>query len=184
MWIPVTPGSELALAGATVLLNLSGSPITIGRALSRDALMSIDVSPLPCGLRLRRRRREQSTTDSAWDGQTSIFENGTLLAEGERFRQGGQITFADVDLDLLRQERASMGTFHDNRSNKTNGNSYRNIQFSLAPPEEDIGFDWRWNAFRSCRAMRAGLSRIATKHTTFKSLVLCSVCARSDRKRW
>src|SRR6476646_2145481 len=38
MWIPVTPGSELALEGATVLLNLSGSPITIGRARSRALL--------------------------------------------------------------------------------------------------------------------------------------------------
>jgi NAD+ synthase (glutamine-hydrolysing) len=74
----------------------------------------------------------------AWDGQTSIFENGTLLVEGERFRQDGQVTVADVDLDLLRQERSSMGTFNDNRSNKTNGNSCRNIQFSLAPPEESL----------------------------------------------
>jgi hypothetical protein len=47
----------------------------------------------------------ESTTDLAWDGQTSIFKNGTLLAEGERFRQDGQITVTDVDLYLLRQGR-------------------------------------------------------------------------------
>jgi len=77
----------------------------------------------------------------AWDGQTSIFENGVLLAEGERFRQDGNITVADVDLDLLRQERVAMGTFHDNRSNSREGTSYRNVQFSVLPPNDDIGFD-------------------------------------------
>jgi NAD+ synthase (glutamine-hydrolysing) len=141
MWIPVTPGSELVLAGATVLLNLSGSPITIGRARSRALLCQSTSARCLAAYVYAAGGAGESTTDLAWDGQTSIFENGTLLAEGKRFRQDGQVTVADVDLDLLRQERASMGTFHDNRSNKTNGNSYRNIQFSLVPPEEDIGFD-------------------------------------------
>jgi NAD+ synthase (glutamine-hydrolysing) len=141
MWIPVTPGSELALAGATVLLNLSGSPITIGRARSRALLCQSTSARCLVAYVYAAGGAGESTTDLAWDGQTSIFENGILLAEGKRFRQDGQVTVADIDLDLLRQERASMGTFHDNRSNKTNGNSYRNIQFSLAPPEEDIGFD-------------------------------------------
>ena len=141
MWIPVTPGSELALAGATLLLNLSGSPITIGRARSRALLCQSTSARCLVAYVYAAGGAGESTTDLAWDGQTSIFENGNLLAEGKRFRQDGQVTVADVDLDLLRHERASMGTFHDNRSNKTNGNSYRNIQFSLAPPEEDIGFD-------------------------------------------
>jgi NAD+ synthase (glutamine-hydrolysing) len=115
MWIPVTPGSELALEGATVLLNLSGSPITIGRARSR-ALLCQSTSARCLAAYVY--AAGGSTTDLAWDGQTSIFENGTLLAEGERFRQDGQNTVADIDLDLLRQERAAMGTFHDNRLNQ------------------------------------------------------------------
>jgi NAD+ synthase (glutamine-hydrolysing) len=82
----------------------------------------------------------ESTTDLAWDGQTSIFENGTLLAEGERFRQDGQITVADIDLDLLRQERAAMGTFHDNRLNPRKRAPFRHVQFSVKPPDENIGF--------------------------------------------
>jgi NAD+ synthase (glutamine-hydrolysing) len=141
MWIPVTPGSELALAGATVLLNLSGSPITIGRARSRSLLCQSTSARCLAVYAYAAGGAGESTTDLAWDGQTVIFENGTLLAEGERFRQDGQITVADVDLDLLRQERASMGTFHDNRSNKRNGNSHRKIQFSVGPPDKDIGFD-------------------------------------------
>jgi NAD+ synthase (glutamine-hydrolysing) len=140
MWIPVTPGSELALAGGTVLLNLSGSPITIGRAQSRTLLCQSCSARCLAAYVYAAGGAGESTTDLAWDGQTSIFENGVLLAEGERFRQEGQITVADVDLDLLRQERASMGTFHDNRANLRKGTSCRKIQFSAAPPDEDIGF--------------------------------------------
>ena len=57
----------------------------------------------------------ESTTDLSWDGQTSIFENGTLLGQGARFAEDPQLTIADIDLDLLRQERARQGTFEDNR---------------------------------------------------------------------
>jgi NAD+ synthase (glutamine-hydrolysing) len=139
MWIPVTPGSELALEGATVLLNLSGSPITIGRARSRALLCQSTSARCLAAYVYAAGGAGESTTDLAWDGQTSIFENGTLLAEGERFRQDGQITVADIDLDLLRQERAAMGTFHDNRLNSRKRTPFRRIQFSVNPPDENIG---------------------------------------------
>jgi NAD+ synthase (glutamine-hydrolysing) len=141
MWIPVTPGSRLALAGATVLANLSGSPITIGRALSRDLLSRSCSARCLAAYVYAAAGTGESTTDLAWDGQTSIFENGVLLAEGERFLQAGQITTADIDLDLLRQERSLMGTFDDNRryeQQETAG--YRRIGFALRPPLTDIGF--------------------------------------------
>ncbi|HVX77488.1 MAG TPA: NAD(+) synthase [Bradyrhizobium sp.] len=140
MWIPVTPASELALAGATVLVNLSGSPITIGRARARALLCQSCSARCLAAYIYAAAGAGESTTDLAWDGQTSIFENGVLLAEGERFRQGGQITVADVDLDLLRQERALMGTFDDNaRLRENSGNSYRRIGFALQPAMTDIG---------------------------------------------
>jgi NAD+ synthase (glutamine-hydrolysing) len=140
MWIPVTPGSELALEGATVLLNLSGSPITIGRARSRALLCQSTSARCLAAYVYAAGGAGESTTDLAWDGQTSIFENGTLLAEGERFRQDGQITVADIDLDLLRQERATMGTFHDNRLGPRKRAPSRHIQFSVNPPGENAGF--------------------------------------------
>jgi NAD+ synthase (glutamine-hydrolysing) len=140
MWIPVTPASELALAGATVLANLSGSPITIGRARSRALLCQSCSARCLAAYLYAAAGMGESTTDLAWDGQTSIFENGVLLAEGERFRQGGQITLADVDLDLLRQERSLMGTFDDNRrAHESRAGRYRRVAFSLEPPGGDIG---------------------------------------------
>ncbi len=141
MWIPLTPASELALAGATVLANLSGSPITIGRARARALLCQSFSARCLAAYVYSAAGVGESTTDLAWDGQTSIFENGVLLAEGERFRQDGQVTLADVDLDLLRQERASMGTFDDNaRERGKPADSYRRMRFSLQPPATDIGF--------------------------------------------
>ncbi|MGO4716121.1 NAD(+) synthase [Bradyrhizobium sp. 2TAF24] len=141
MWVPATPGAELALAGASVLLNLSGSPITIGRARSRALLCQSFSARCLAAYVYAAAGAGESTTDLAWDGQTSIFENGVLLAEGERFAQEGQITLADVDLDLLRQERLLMGTFDDNaRQRDGRGQSWRRIAFTLQPPMADVGF--------------------------------------------
>ncbi len=140
MWIPVTPASELALAGATVLVNLSGSPITIGRARSRALLCQSCSARCLAAYVYAAAGAGESTTDLAWDGQTSIYENGVMLAEGERFRQGGQITLADIDLDLLRQERALMGTFDDNRRDRERrAGRYRRVAFPLEPPAGDLG---------------------------------------------
>jgi NAD+ synthase (glutamine-hydrolysing) len=148
MWIPMTPGAELALAGATVLANLSGSPITIGRARSRGLLCRSTAARCLAAYVYAAGGVGESTTDLSWDGQTSIYENGVLLAEGERFRQEGQITLADVDLDLLRQERAGMGTFEDNRrSLGVEPEAYRRAGFLLSPPTTDIGFERRIERF-------------------------------------
>jgi NAD+ synthase (glutamine-hydrolysing) len=141
MWIPVTPASELALAGATVLANLSGSPITVGRAQTRALLCQSTSARCLAAYIYAAAGAGESTTDLAWDGQTSIYENGVLLAESERFLQSGQSISADVDLDLLRQERAAMGTFDDNaRAHAAKGGGYRRIGFTLAPSADDIGF--------------------------------------------
>jgi len=138
MWIPVTPASRLALAGCTVLVNLSGSPITIGRARSRAVLCQSSSARCLAAYVYAAAGAGESTTDLAWDGQTSIYENGVLLAEGDRFRQDGQVTLADIDLDLLRQERAMMGTFDDNRRQQQA--SFRTVTFALKLPMIDIGF--------------------------------------------
>ena len=139
MFVPVPPSAALALAGATVLVNLSGSPITIGRSDTRSLLCrSASVRYLSAYLYAAAGQGE-STTDLSWDGQTSIFENGALLAQGARFAGGAVLTVADVDLDLLRQERARMGTFDDNRRTLGPGAGYRRVSFRLAPPDADLG---------------------------------------------
>ena len=140
MFVPVPPSSGLALAGATVLVNLSGSPITIGRADTRSVLARTQSMRCLAAYLYAAAGQGESTTDLSWDGQTSIFENGLELAQGARFEDDAQRTVADVDLDLLRQERTRQGTFEDNRRVVfPGGPAYRTIAFELDPPEGDLG---------------------------------------------
>ncbi|WP_028935190.1 NAD(+) synthase [Pseudonocardia spinosispora] len=140
MWVPIPPSAEAALAGATVLANLSGSPITVGRAEDRKLMCRSASSRCLAAYVYAAAGEGESSTDLAWDGQTMIYENGTLLAETERFPAGERHSVADVDLDLLRAERARMGTFDDNRrTHAARTDGFRRIDFALDPPEDDLG---------------------------------------------
>ena len=140
MFVPIPPSAEAALSGATVLANLSGSPITIGRAEDRRLLASSASSRCLAAYVYAAAGEGESTTDLAWDGQTMIWENGVLLAESERFPKGERRSVADVDTELLRSERLRMGTFDDNRRHhRTLTESFRRIEFRLDPPAGDIG---------------------------------------------
>ena len=141
LWVPMPPSSEAALAGATVLLNLSGSPITVGRAEDRKLMCRAQSSRCLAAYVYAAAGQGESTTDLSWDGQTTIFENGVLLAETDRFPDGDRRAVADVDLDLLRQERMRMGTFDDNRrTHAARVGEFRRIPFTLGPPDADVGF--------------------------------------------
>ena len=140
MFVPIPPSAEAALAGATVLANLSGSPITIGRADDRCLLARSASQRCLAAYVYAAAGEGESTTDLAWDGQTMVWENGLLLAESERFPKGERLSVADVDLELLRAERLRMGTFDDNRRHhRTSSESFRRIAFRLDPPAGDIG---------------------------------------------
>ncbi|WP_433049149.1 NAD(+) synthase [Dactylosporangium sp. CS-033363] len=140
MWVPVPPSAEAALAGATVLANLSGSPITVGRAEDRKLLSRSASSRCLAAYVYAAAGLGESSTDLSWDGQTMIYENGVLLAETERFPDGDRRSVADVDLDLLRQERQRMNSFDDNRrTHQDRTGDFRRIPFTLDPPATDLG---------------------------------------------
>ena len=140
MFVPIPPSAQAALAGATVLANLSGSPITIGRAEDRCLLARSASSRCLAAYVYAAAGEGESTTDLAWDGQTMIYENGVQLAMSERFPKGPRHSVADVDLELLRSERIRMGTFDDNRvHHDIDSDSFRRIEFELDPPAGDIG---------------------------------------------
>lgn len=149
MWVPVPPSAEAALAGATVLLNLSGSPITVGRAEDRKLLCRSASARCLAAYVYAAAGAGESTTDLSWDGQTMIYENGALLAETDRFPLGDQYAVADVDLDLLRQERQRMGTFDDNRrTHAPRTGNFRQVGFRLDPPTDaDLGLRRRVERF-------------------------------------
>ncbi|GAB2582149.1 NAD(+) synthase [Streptomyces capparidis] len=148
MWVPVPPSAEAALAGATVLVNLSGSPITVGRAEDRRLLCRSASSRCLAAYVYAAAGLGESSTDLSWDGQTMIYENGVLLAETDRFPQGDQYAVADLDLDLLRQERQRMGTFDENRrAHAARTGDFRQVTFRLDPPTADLGLRRRIERF-------------------------------------
>ena len=114
MWVPVPPSSVAALAGATVLVNLSGSPITVGRAEDRELLARSSSARGLAAYVYAAAGQGESSTDLAWDGQTLVYENGELLGSTERFPDGPRATVVDVDIEGLRAERLRQGTFADN----------------------------------------------------------------------
>lgn len=140
MWVPVPPSAEAALAGATVLANLSGSPITVARAEDRRLLVRSASSRCAAAYVYAAAGQGESTTDLSWDGQTMVYECGSLLGESERFPDGPRRTVVDVDLDLIRQERLRQGTFDDNRrTHQDRTERFRTVEWELGPPSGDIG---------------------------------------------
>ncbi len=139
LWVPLPPSTGAALAGATVIANLSASNIVIGKAETRRLLCQGQSARALCAYVYAAAGEGESTNDVAWDGQVSIFEAGAPLAESERFPSGPQALAADVDLDLLRQERARMNTFDANRAAHPMNTPYRRIGLELAPPDNDYG---------------------------------------------
>lgn len=140
MWVPVPPSSEAALAGATVLLNLSGSPITIARADDRKVLSQSQSLRCLAAYAYAAAGRGESTNDVSWDGQTMIYEGGQLLVETDRFPDAARRGVADIDLDRLRQDRLRQGTFDDNRRSLAERvGAFRTIHFRLDPPADLTG---------------------------------------------
>src|SRR5690349_1955721 len=143
MWVPVPPSAKAALAGATVLLNLSASPITIGRAEDRHLLARAASNRCNAAYAYAAAMSGESTTDLSWDGMTMVYEMGDLLGETERFPHEASATVVDVDLDRFRQERIRQGSFEDNRLaewiNLGEDDAFRTVEFTLDPPTGDLG---------------------------------------------
>jgi NAD+ synthase (glutamine-hydrolysing) len=158
VWVPIPPSAEAALAGATVLANLSASNITIGKAETRRLLCCSQSARCLAAYLYAAAGAGESTTDLAWDGQASVFENGATLAETERFPADHAAAIADIDLDLLRQERLQMGSFDTNRRRYT-ARPFRTVGFRLDPPAGDIGFRRRVERFPFVPADRERLEQ-------------------------
>ncbi len=138
VWVPNPPSGDAAVAGATVLTNLSASNITIGKAETRRLLCRSQSARCLAAYLYAAAGTGESTTDLAWDGQGSVFENGVTLAETERFPTGNQAAIADIDLDMLRQERLQMGSFDTNR--RRSPRAWRRVGFRVGAPAGDVGF--------------------------------------------
>ena len=112
-WSPTPPSTMGAMAGATVLFNLSASNIVIGKAEDRAVLCDSQSRRAVAAYVFAASGRGESTTDVAWDGQIVAYEMGEKIAEGERFARDPQLVIADIDCTRIAQERRRLCTFRD-----------------------------------------------------------------------
>jgi NAD+ synthase (glutamine-hydrolysing) len=111
VWVPIPPSSYAALAGATVLLNLSASNITVAKADYRRELVTGQSARCIAAYLYSGAGEGESTTDLAWDGDALIGEMGNLLAESERFSYQPHLITAEIDLERISMERMRQNTF-------------------------------------------------------------------------
>ncbi|MBE5072694.1 NAD(+) synthase [Erythrobacteraceae bacterium E2-1 Yellow Sea] len=139
-WAPTPPSTMGALAGATVVANLSASNITIGKSDERHLLSRAHSARSVCAYIYSASGHGESTTDLAWDGQGMIYELGDLLAESERFSLHPELSIADVDVARVAAERMRMQTFNDAAEQAGRPeDKFRTVEFDLVTNEGDRG---------------------------------------------
>jgi NAD+ synthase (glutamine-hydrolysing) len=139
VWSAIPPSTFLALAGATVIGNLSASNITIGKAEDRNMLCAAQSSSCSCAYLYSAAGRGESTTDVAWDGHLAVFELGARIAESERFPEESTLLTADIDVERIVSERRRTPTFRDCATvNRDKTRGMRTVRFALSPPLEAV----------------------------------------------
>jgi NAD+ synthase (glutamine-hydrolysing) len=148
LWTAIPPSTYTALAGATVLANLSASNITIGKDGYRRMLCEAQSGRAIAGYLYTAAGLGESTTDVAWDGQALIYENGQLLCESERFSDEEELIVTDLDLDRILSDRMSTSSYgdavHDLRERLR---GIRRVEFDLGVPGEAFRLERRIERF-------------------------------------
>ena len=141
LWSPLPPSTHGALAGASVLFNLSASNVTIGKADYRRLLCASQSGRSVAAYVYAGAGAGESTTDLAWDSHGLIYENGERLAESERFGQAAQIVTADLDLERLTQERLRMSTFRDAARRESAVGRFRRVAVAAGRPPAAVALE-------------------------------------------
>lgn len=111
LWTPVPPSSYHCINGAEIVVNLSASNEVVGKHLYRKQLVSQQSARTISGYIYCSAGFGESTQDLVYAGSTLIYENGSLLAKGERFRMDPYMTVADIDCQRLQTMRQRTSTF-------------------------------------------------------------------------
>lgn len=128
LWVPNPPSISHALAGATVIANLSASDEITGKSLYRRELVSGQAARLVSGYIYASAGNGESTQDVVYSGHNIISENGKILAESELFSTG--IVSSELDLKHLEADRRRMTTFQSSTDEE-----YSWISFHLKKTE-------------------------------------------------
>lgn len=118
LWAVIPPSSDQALAGANILLNASASDELLGKADYRRELVRDQAARCLAAYAYSACGPGESSTDMVFGGHALIAENGSLLAESERYHFDSQMVLADIDVDRLNHERRTNSSFSFGRSSK------------------------------------------------------------------
>ncbi len=132
LWAPNPPSIDHALAGATLIVNLSASDAAAGKADYRRNLVCGQSARLICGYLYAGAGNGESTQDVVYPGHNMIAENGTLLAESKRFEN--ETVYAAIDLKKLEEERRRTTAFEMG----DNAGDYEEVEFSLKTEETKL----------------------------------------------
>ena len=139
LWVPTPPSSFAALAGASVVANLSASNVVIGKEAYRRQLVGNQSARCLAAYLYSAAGLGESTTDLAWDGHALIYENGTLVAESRRFADAPQLAAADIDLGRLLADRMRQNTFGDAaQRHAAEVARFRSVEFQVEIPKGRI----------------------------------------------
>lgn len=141
LWVPVPPGTRLAVAGADIILNLSATDELTGKHDYLVNLIRNQSARCRSAYVYASAGLGESSTDLAFSGNGIIAENGTLLAESRRYCLEPQIVFADIDIESLRNDRIHFSSFGDNHDPEQNGQTCREIR--IATKENDFELEYR-----------------------------------------
>jgi NAD+ synthase (glutamine-hydrolysing) len=148
LWTPVPPSTYQALAGATVLANLSASNITIGKDGYRRMLCEAQSGRTFSGYVYTAAGLGESTTDMAWDGQALIYENGQLLHESQRFSDEPELIIGDLDLDRILSDRMITSSYADSIHDlRDRARQIRRVEFDLGVPTDAFALERRVERF-------------------------------------
>jgi len=134
-WVPIPPSTYQAMAGATVLCNLSASNFIVGKAELRRMLANSIADRCKAAYIYVAAGPGESSTDVAFDADVAISENGRTLAESTRFLRDNQLVTVDIDLHALIHDRLTSNSFGD--CAREHQRAFRRISFETtsATPE-------------------------------------------------
>ena len=137
LWVPIPPSSFGALAGATVLANLSASNATVGKAAYRQQLVAQQSARCLAAYIYSSAGPGESSTDMAWDGHAMVLENGELLNQSKRFSGQAELVLADIDLERVSRERMRHTSFSQSvRQHAEVLKGFRQVRFALGMSKE------------------------------------------------
>ncbi|GAB6008679.1 NAD(+) synthase [Dysgonomonas reticulitermitis] len=128
LWTPIPPSSIASLNGVEIVFNLSASNETTGKHIYRKSLIAQQSARCIAGYVYAAAGSGESTTDVVFSGSSMIAENGSLLAEAERFSFDSQMIVADIDVDRLKSDRYRNKSFSLSEYKLINELEYRNIR--------------------------------------------------------